>query len=402
MMQKKRLMQLIIGAAMLLFLGLIYGWSVFVAPLEAEFGWQRAETSLVFTISMVCFCLGGFASGLLLKKYSYRMVLRLCALCLFAGFFLSSFTRSLAWIYISYGVLCGGGVGIGYNCILGTAVKWYPEKPGFCSGMLLLGFGTGALLLSTGATMLIHFMGWSTTFLVFAVVFACVILLGAQFLRVPNETEAAALSARLPEKAAGGDANMENLTPKQSTARASFWLLFAWGALLSLIGLAVIGQSVPIAMEIGVHASAATTIAGMISVCNGLSRLVTGSIFDRIGRHKTMYLIVGEYCIATPSIYFALSTGNAVLLIAGFIFLGFGYGGTPSLISATVASQYGSRHYAQNYSLMCFNLMVSALIGPSIASGIQQATGSYLNAFPVLFAICIPAFILLALMKKVR
>ncbi|MDL2234707.1 MFS transporter [Christensenellaceae bacterium OttesenSCG-928-L17] len=401
-MNKKRILQLFIGAAMLLFLGLIYGWSVFVAPLEAEFGWQRAETSLVFTFSMVFFCLGGFASGLLQKKFHYRTVLRVCAAFLLAGFLLSSRINSLTGIYFSYGVLCGTGVGLGYNCILNTAAKWYPEKPGFSSGMLLLGFGTGALLLSTGATALISLLGWRTTFLIFSILFACVILLGAQLLRVPSAEETEALRALTAPAQAANIADTPQIAPKDALRLPSFWILFFWAALLSLIGLAVIGQSIPIAMETGLLVAAATTVSGMISVCNGLSRLITGGIFDKIGPQKTMYLIVLEYVIATPLLYFALRTGNAVLLVIGFVFLGLGYGGTPTLMSATVNRRYGNQHYAINYGIINFNLAVSALIGPSIASSIQQTTGSYANAFPVLFAICIPAFLLLLVLKKVR
>lgn len=153
-MTRNRTLQLVYGMFVLLFLGLIYAWSVFVTPLEQEFGWVRSQTSLISTFSMSSFCVGGFISGLVLRKRSPRFVLRMAAICMLAGFALASRTQNLWHIFLSYGVLCSLGVGFGYNVTVGITAKWFPEKPGLCSGLLLTGFGFGALLLGTGAAVL--------------------------------------------------------------------------------------------------------------------------------------------------------------------------------------------------------------------------------------------------------
>ncbi|MDL2258580.1 MFS transporter [Eubacteriales bacterium OttesenSCG-928-K08] len=396
-MKKTRTRQLLYGLCILLFLGLIYGWSVFVTPLEAEFNWQRAQSSLTFTFSMIFFCLGGFFSGLLLKKFSHRFVLRLSACCLLVGFFFASRVQSLWGIYLSYGVLCGSGVGLGYNCVLGTVGRWFPEKPGFCSGTLMLGFGIGALILGTGASGLIGLIGWRKTFVLLAVVFAAVVAVGAQLIKTPDEQELDELKRRVSRVDAP---QVQSLTPKEMFKTSSVWLLVGWGTLLMLVGLAVVGQAVPIALEIGLPLALATTVSGLISVCNGLNRFITGSLFDKLGRTKTMAIITVLFLVATPLLYFATRAKSTALLVAGFLLIGMAYGGVPTLLSAACSRMYGPKNYAINFSFLNFHIIPAAVIGPMVFSLVQQAAGSYTPAFLVLLVGCVAAVPLAALLAR--
>lgn len=117
---------LILGVILLLFLGLIYGWSVFRGPLQAEFGWTDPQASMTFSISMMTFCLGGLVAGFINKsRIGFRVNLILAAVLLAIGFFTASQIQSLMGIYLSYGVCCGFGVGLGYNTAISTIVKWF-------------------------------------------------------------------------------------------------------------------------------------------------------------------------------------------------------------------------------------------------------------------------------------
>ena len=89
------------GFVLNLLLGVVYAWSMFVEPLEAQFGWTRAETSLVFTVSMACLCAGHLASGILLPRTSPRCVLLLAAALSGAGFLASAAGNSLGWFAVS-------------------------------------------------------------------------------------------------------------------------------------------------------------------------------------------------------------------------------------------------------------------------------------------------------------
>lgn len=138
-----RWLYLLLSVVLLLCLGLIYAWSIFRVPLESEFGWSKAETSITFSISMMMFCLGGVVSGVLTERRGVRTTLILCAVLLAAGFMSASGVHSLWGIYAAYGGLAGLGAGLGYNAVISTIVKWFPDRQGFVSGMSLMGFGFG-------------------------------------------------------------------------------------------------------------------------------------------------------------------------------------------------------------------------------------------------------------------
>ena len=132
----------------LLFLGLLYAWSIFKAPFNEVFeSWTLSRLSMTFTISMTFFCLGAFFAGNLAKKISVRKILWLAAVMLFCGFVGVSTlnpenpTASLYLLYVLYGVLCGCGVGMGYNVVISTVNKAFTDRAGLASGIMLLGFG---------------------------------------------------------------------------------------------------------------------------------------------------------------------------------------------------------------------------------------------------------------------
>jgi OFA family oxalate/formate antiporter-like MFS transporter len=150
-----RWVELVLGTIILLVLGSLYAWSTYRGTLVSEFGWSISSAQLTFSISMMTFCLGGLASGIISGKTGPRIPMIISALLMFAGLFISSHISSLAGLYIAYGVLYGFGVGLGYNAIMGTIVKWFPDKTGLASGVLLMGFGISSLVVGKAAARLI-------------------------------------------------------------------------------------------------------------------------------------------------------------------------------------------------------------------------------------------------------
>jgi OFA family oxalate/formate antiporter-like MFS transporter len=187
-----RWVYLLWGTVMLLFLGLLYAWSVFRRPLSEAFAdWTTSQLSMTFTISLIFFCIGGFFSGHLIRRTSARTVALLAAALLFFGFFGASRLASgdaghaLAKLYIYYGVLCGTGVGIGYNSVISTVSRWFPDRPGTASGMLMMGFGMGGIILGNVVSVAIEKSGLFRTFFGLAIATAVVMAVGAMFLKSP-------------------------------------------------------------------------------------------------------------------------------------------------------------------------------------------------------------------------
>lgn len=146
------------GCIMFLFTGTIYAWSILSSPFPVEFGWTSAQLGLNFTIVMSCFCIGGLAGSFVTRRLSARVTVLIGAVMCFLGYFLCSriTAQSLWLLYISYGGLIGLGVGFSYNAVLGTVVGWFPDKKGFASGVLLMGFGCSTLIMGNLADRLFN------------------------------------------------------------------------------------------------------------------------------------------------------------------------------------------------------------------------------------------------------
>lgn len=394
---KKRIIPLIAGALVYLSIGLIYAWSIFVKPLEAEFGWNRTETSMTFTISMISFCIGGVISGLLLKKKSGRFIIMLSAVLLAAGFLLSSRVETLGGIYISYGVFCGLGVGLAYNANISTVIRWFPDKVGLISGVLLMCFGGGGLILGSVASSLIVSMGFRTTFVVLAVTFAVILFIGGIFIVPPGENDI--LPAK-KLKSKGSESYPTEISTMEMLKRKSFWLYFGWAAVLTGAGLAVIGHAAVAAQDIGATVVQAALIMGIVSVFNGVGRVVAGLIFDRFGRKVSVVWSNSLMVVAFSILLAAIATMNISLFIAGGVVIGLAYGSIPPTNAAYVNLFYGTKNYALNFSIMNTVIIPGSILGPLLAGAIKTSTGSYLNAFAIILGLAAAAYVLQVAIKK--
>jgi OFA family oxalate/formate antiporter-like MFS transporter len=380
------------SAVLLLFLGLVYAWSNFVKPLEVEFGWLRSQTSLAFSICMSFFCVGGFVSGLILRRHSTRPVMFLCALCVSSGFLLASRLTSLPGLYMTYGVLVGLGIGFGYNCTISTVVKWFPEKPGFVSGLTLMGFGLGGMVLGTVSTAMITAFGWRATFLQLGVAFGVLIVLCAFLVKAPPRR--ARSSAALENGGAAG------MTTTQMIKRRSFWIFFSWAVLLAAAGLALIGNASSLAIDMGSSLETASLLTGLVSVFNGTGRVVMGFLYDKIGRGKSMCAISLGLVAAFTFIIFALEGRSLALLAAGYICVGFSFGGIVPINTAVCYSFYGSENYAMNFSIVNSHVIVSSFLGPFLTGSLQTMSGSFIGAAVVMILFGATGFVLSLLLKQ--
>ncbi|SCZ80020.1 MFS transporter [Acidaminobacter hydrogenoformans] len=389
-----RTLTVLTSMLMLLCLGLIYGWSIFVAPLEAEFGWVRAQTSLTFTISMAMFCIGGLAAGMLLMRGVKRSYLMVSAgVLLLGGFYAASYSEQLAHFYIFYGVFCGFGVGVSYNLLISAVTKLFPGKQGFISGILMMSFGFGGLVLGSLCASLLISLGWRSTFKIIGILIGLIVIVGSVVIDIAGKK----LSSQLPVHAvAGGGKSEKEISAKEYAVSEmmkspSFLILFAWLVLLSSAGLMIIGHVAPSILELGAEPATAAMAVGVVSVSNGVGRVVFGLGFDRIGMKKTLWLI--NFCLLTAGLLlsFAVSISNIGLLLLGCAFMGISYGGSPVSTSAVVHKLFGHQNFSGNFSVAVTNLLFAALIGPTVAASLQSSTGSYQTSFYVLIGIGILA-----------
>jgi OFA family oxalate/formate antiporter-like MFS transporter len=371
----KRWLYVVNAVVLYLFLGLVYAWSNFAGPLEAEFGWPRSQSSLVFSICMSFFCIGGLASGALLRKRSPRTVLLLCAVCVSAGFVSASRIDSFAGLCATYSVLGGFGIGLGYNCVLSTVLRWFPEKPGLISGAVLLGFGWGGLLLGTLSASVTSAFGWRFTFLCLGGAFGFFIVSSALFIKGPP-SGFGANELRRP----GLEGLRSETTTAQMLRRRSFWIYFCWTILLSAAGLATVGHSSLLARDLGGSPAVAALLTGVVSVSNGSSRPIMGFLCDRIGIKRSMCIVSIGCAFAFALVFCALlapGSGGLALLAVGYACSGFCFGGIVPINSSVCHSFYGRENYAMNFSVITLHMIVASFLGPFLAGTMQTMTGSF-------------------------
>lgn len=392
----KRWIYLVVGTIMLLFLGLIYAWSIFRAPLSVLFGsWTVSEVSLTFTISMSAFCVGGFLSGQLVKKISSGKIAMLAAVLLLIGFLGATRIKqdaprqSLILLYIFYGVFCGGGVGMAYNATITTITKWFADNPGLASGVLMMGFGLGAIVLGSAISGLINKLGIVSTFFVLAVSMPLVVFAGSFCLQSPSVPSGAS--------AATTPAVSVEYTPGQMLRSAAFWSYVIFAIVVSASGLMVINSAATIATAFG----APSVLGLMVAVFNGGGRVIAGALYDKIGRKSTMLLSAICLCVAGACLFIGASSNGVVFIFLGLIFVGLCYGSVPPMSSAVTLRFFGKKNYPVNFGIINFHLIAASLLGPMVSSSLQEASGgAYTSTFLMMIGFSVVALALVFVTDK--
>ncbi|MEP7354463.1 MAG: MFS transporter, partial [Acidobacteriota bacterium] len=174
------------GLLMNLALGTLYGWSVFVAPLEKTFGWTRTQTSMVFTIAVIVFAASFVIAGRIQDKIGPLPCSLIGGVLVSLGFFLSSYTTSLTHLYICFGVIGGLGNGFGYSTPIPVMAKWFPDKRGLAVGIAVGGYGAGSAIFGPLSQLkLIPAYGLPATFQILGAIFFVMTIAGAFLLRNP-------------------------------------------------------------------------------------------------------------------------------------------------------------------------------------------------------------------------
>lgn len=394
----------IIGVIVLLLAGLIYAWSVLVTPISQEFpSWSNTSLSLTFTICMTLFCIGGLLGGILQKKIDVKINVWISAVLFLTGFFIASKAQNIITLYIGYGVLAGLASGLAYNSVMSTMSKWFPDKQGLISGILLMGFGLGSFIIGKvyQAYTPSEIGGWRTSFMIFGIILFIVLTIGGFFFIKPEDDFISLVSKDKKENINVKQENGVDIDSKQMVKRPSFWFYFVWATLLGAAGLALISQASGIVIEVGknINLSSVATIVGLISICNGIGRVIYGGMFDKFGRLKTMLTVVGVFLTSAILLLLAFNTQNLVILIIGFMLCGASYGGVTSVNSAFINLFYGPTNYPVNFSIVNLNLIIASF-GSTIAGILYDSTGSYLSTIFLMLGAIACSFICAISIKR--
>lgn len=392
---------MVIGVISMLFAGVLYAWSILKSPLNAEFGWGTSELALNFTLAMTFFCLGGLLGAQLSKRAGHTIALITSGVLSCAGFILTSILNDVSvWVlYITYGVLAGLGIGIAYNVAIATVSAWFADKKGLCSGCLMMGFGASALILGNVAdAMFKSEIGWRTTYVILGIAIFVVLTLAGLLLKRPD-SELVFPQTSTNKKTDENIFEKKDYTSLQMLLRPSFWMAFICISLLAAVGSSVISFAKDMALSVNAPETLAVSLVGVLSVCNGIGRILTGAVFDIIGRRKTMLCAnIITICAAAVTLL-AVSVGSLPLCIIGLCLTGMSYGSCPTITAAFTSSFFGMKHFSNNMALMTFTVMVGSFFATA-SNKVLEITGGYTATFIMLLSLTFIALILNVFIRK--
>ena len=390
---KKRWFYLATGVFAMLFSGVLYAWSILKIPFNDVFGWDASVLSLNFTLTMCFFCLGAFFGSLICKKIGPKFTLMIAGILVGAGFISTGMlSASIPYLlYVTYAFLAGTGIGICYNVVVSTVCSWFPDKKGFCSGCLMMGFGISTLMLGNVISVLFEnpAFGWSKTYIILGILLAAVLIIAGSILRLP--TADIQFPAAKTKKSVGKEAfEVRDYSTAEMLKSFTFWRAFIFMAFITAVGNSVISFARDLVISVDAAPALATTLVGVLSVCNGIGRIMTGAVYDALGRRTTMIAANILTIVAAGITLLSVQMHSLPVCIIGLCLTGLSYGSCPTLTSAFTATFYGQKYFSVNYSLTNFNLIVAAFIA-NFSNSLLASSGGYSSPFVMLLILAVCA-----------
>lgn len=387
--RSRRLVLVACIGAMLAIANLQYAWTLFTTPLKNDLGASLATVQWAFTIFVIAQT-GLFPfTAYMIDRFGPRVVVTLASVFVAAGWVGAGFagpSKSLIGLYVAYG-LGGLGAGAVYGACVGAAMKWFPDRRGLCVGLVAGSYGFGAALTILPIDSMIKTTGYASAFIVFGIIQGVVVLIAAQFLRMPPdgwvpagwETIKLKVHKRVHQSS-------HDYTPREMMRNGSFYVLYLMMTLVTFSGLMVTAQLKPIGEHYGYDKYllfGAVTILSLTlllnNVLNGLARPFFGAISDRLGRYDTMAIAFVIEAVAITG--FTLLVGRPFLFIAlcGLTF--FAWGDIYSLFPAAIADIFGNKHATTNYGIQYTAKGAGSILAGPCAAWLMTRYDSWLPVF---------------------
>ncbi len=384
------------GVSMNVALGMFYGMSVFMLPLEKEFGWTRAQTSWATTIGLAMIAMWYVVAGYIQDRRGPQLVAMIGGILFSVGFFLASYTTTLTWFYLTAGLVAGIGSGFGYVVPTSVGSKWFPDKRGLVIGRMVGGYGAGSGLFGPIALSLIDSRGWRSTFQILAVVFFAMTMLGAYLLR--NPPAGYVPPGWDPSKLRGAARASADVQASDMIRTRTFWALWVAYCLGTTAGTTVISQLIPFARNAG-HSQAVAAFALTVGAIGSASgRVLSGWLSDYAGRLNTLRVMLLASACAMPLLF--IFRENVVFFYALLAAVYYCYGTQLSVYASTSADFYGTKNVGFNYGLLLLAWGVAAILGPFLGGRVFVATGEYRYAFFVAAGLSLLALGVLSLARN--
>ena len=409
MTQSKNRWLMVLGAmAIHMCIGSVYAWSVYVNPIQSTMNWTLTDVTITFSIAIFFLGLSAALMGKFVEKKGPRVAATLAAILFGLGTVgagVAIHFESKILLYLTYGVLGGSGLGIGYLSPVSMLVKWFPNRRGMATGLAIMGFGFASAISGPAIKVLIDSVGIASTFYTLGTIYFIVMFSAAQYLANPEEGY---MPEKLRHAVSTGKKKIKedlvNITRNEAIKTGRFYGLWIMLFINVTCGIAIISVASPLMQEvIGISALAASAAVGLMGIFNGAGRIAWASISDYLTRPIVFILFFVTQIIA----FYLLTTVTSILLFQVLVYyIMTCYGGAFASIPAYIGDIFGTKELGAIHGYILTAWALAGLAGPIIIAYVKDSTGSYtdtLYVFVGLFFIAlISSLLMLVNIKKIK
>lgn len=395
--KRHRLLTMIFGAFAIFFTGYPHVWSIYQPYVMEQAGWSQGQASMCFYLALSTFVFGNIIGGKLQNRYNAKIVVWAGGGIFAIGILASAFLilPSPVPMYLTYGVMQGFGQGMIYTAILATVQKWFPDRTGFASGVVVTANGLCGFFLAPISRKILEARGVQKTLLVIGIAITISWILCGIFFDTPP----VAGKAVKDQKEAKGQASVttqKQYTSSEMMRTKNFYLLLGTMlfGLISYFMVSPVSQTYQI--ELGIPSALAVSAVMVGSIVNAGARLVLPTVSDKIGRIGCIkgVLIVAMAAMAVLAVSKSYAVTAAIVIMYGC------YGGIMGSFPSFTSSIFGIEHTGENYGFVMFGIVIATFGAPAI-SGVVRQNGYGMNVvFGIGAGFAVAAFICLTLLGR--
>ena len=378
-------------------IGSVYAWSVLTRPIMADMGFTMSQTTWTFSLAILMLglsagFLGSFAEKIGPKKSGLLAMLFWVAGLLGTAYALS--VHNLTLLYLFYGIIGGIGLGIGYITPVSTLVKYFPNRPGFATGLAIMGFGFASLIAGPLMQFLVAQVGLVNNFIILGVIYLVVMGASSLYLKAPQQKQPPRTTKDKSTMYVHNHGMLANEAMKTWQFGALWWIFF----INITCGIGLLSLASPMAQEtIGMTPAAAASLVGIIGIFNGGGRIAWSTISDYFGRAQTYILF---FIIQIIAFYVLAETNNALTFQVLILLIITCYGGGFACIPAYLADLYGIRQLSTIHGRILTAWGLAGIVGPMLVSYFHEAGYGYTTAL-VCFALLFVLNTIIAIILKI-
>jgi len=378
---------------------------VFLKPILADFGWDRATVSGAFALANLVSGLSSPFTGMLLDKYGPRVLLLGGGLTLAASYWLTSRAGTLVQFYVFIIVFQGIGRSAISSGIIPVIPRWFEGKRGLTQGLVQAGGGLGTVLVPPLATFLVFSLGWQDAFVALGLAIALAYMVLSRIIRRgPEELGLRREGSGGPTAHPSGSRKRElgkppaaSFTFRQAMRTRALWQFAIIGVAVSFSQLLVMTHLVADATDQGISPVQAATFLSMVGISNMVGKLVMGPVSDRIGRRASMTI---SFALAGAMLLWLMAARDAWSFYVFALIFGFGYGSWMPMFPSLTADLFGVGSLGAVYGIVRASTSLGGALGSYAGGIIFDMTQSYNYAFLTGTVLLVLGIVLMVTLKR--